>query len=174
MASARAFLRCRVTQPGGAAEIIADVNRLVTADTRESGHFMTLFYAEIDPSAKTLQWVRGGHDPALFYNPISDTVEELGGKGMALGIDADYIYRQNAKTGLSVGQILLVGTDGIWETRDDSGRMFSKARLAALVREHAACSSERLLEAILASLKDFRGPAKQEDDVTLAVVKIAD
>ena len=29
-----------------------DVNRLVTADTRASGHFMTLFYAEIDPSSK--------------------------------------------------------------------------------------------------------------------------
>jgi sigma-B regulation protein RsbU (phosphoserine phosphatase) len=172
MASARAFLRCRVTQPGGATEIIADVNRLVTADTRESGHFMTLFYAEIDPFSKTLQWVRAGHDPALFYDPVSDAVEELGGEGMALGIDANYIYRQRSKTGLSEGQIFLIGTDGIWETRDDSGRMFSKKRLAALIREHATSSSEKLLETIMTSLQDFRGPAKQEDDVTLALVKI--
>ncbi len=172
MATARAFLRCRVTQPGDATEIITDVNRLVTADTRESGHFMTLFYAEIDPSSKSLQWVRAGHDPALFYDPSSDAVEELGAEGMALGVDADYTYRQSVKTSLSEGQILLIGTDGIWETRDDSGRMFSKTRLAALIREHAAYSSERLLEAILASLKDFRGAAKQEDDVTLVVVKI--
>ncbi|MFZ1954818.1 MAG: SpoIIE family protein phosphatase [Desulfobacterales bacterium] len=67
-----------------------DVNRLVTADTRESGHFMTLFYAEIDPSSKTLQWVRAGHDPAFFYDPTSDTIEELPGEGIALGIDANY------------------------------------------------------------------------------------
>jgi sigma-B regulation protein RsbU (phosphoserine phosphatase) len=173
MATARAFLRCRVTQPGAATDIITDVNRLVTADTRESGHFMTLFYAEIDPFSKTLQWVRAGHDPALFYDPISDSVEELGGEGMALGVDAGYIYRQSAEKGLSQGQILLIGTDGIWETRDDSGRMFSKARLAALIREHAAYSAEGLLEAIMATLADFRGSAKQEDDVTLAVVKIA-
>jgi sigma-B regulation protein RsbU (phosphoserine phosphatase) len=173
MASARAFLRSRVTQPGDAAEIITDVNRLITADTRESGHFMTLFYAEIDPASKTLHWVRAGHDAALFYDPVSGDVEELCGEGMALGVDAGYIYRQSAKTGLSEGQILLIGTDGIWECRDDSGRMFSKARLAALIREHAASSSERLLEAIMASLKDFRGSARQEDDVTLAVVKIA-
>lgn len=173
MASARAFLRCRVTQPGDAAEIIKDVNRLITADTRDSGHFMTLFYAEIDPSSKILQWVRAGHDPALFYDPISHTIEELGGEGLALGVDGGYIYRQRAKTGLSKGQILLIGTDGIWECRDDSGRMFGKARLAALIREHAAGSSEALLDAILTSLKDFRGAARQEDDVTLAVVKIA-
>jgi len=173
MATARAFLRCRVTQPGNAAEIINDVNRLVTADTRESGQFMTLFYAEIDPSSKTLHWVRAGHDPALFYNPASGEIEELRGEGMALGVDAGYNYRQSAKAGLSEGQILLIGTDGIWETRDYSGRMFSKARLAALVRKHAAGSSERLLEAIMTSLKEFRGAARQEDDVTLAVVKIA-
>jgi len=172
MATARAFLRCRVTQPGDAAEIIDDVNRLVTVDTRESGQFMTLFYAEIDPSSKTLHWVRAGHDPALFYDPASGEVEELDGEGMALGVDAGYHYRQSTKTGLSEGQILLIGTDGIWETRNESGRMFSKARLAALVREHAAGSSEKLLEAIMTALKEFRGAARQEDDVTLAVVKI--
>ena len=174
MASARAFLRCRVTQLGGADDIITDVNRLVTADTRESGHFMTLFYAEIDPSLKTIHWVRAGHDPAFFYDPTSDAIEELKGEGMALGIDANYAYRQSAKTGLSAGQILLIGTDGIWETLDDSGRMFGKTRLADLIREHASYSSERLIQAIMTALKDFRGSAKQEDDVTLAVVKIAD
>jgi sigma-B regulation protein RsbU (phosphoserine phosphatase) len=174
MASARAFLRCRVTQPGGADDIIADVNRLVTADTRDCGHFMTLFYAEIDPSLKTLHWVRAGHDPAFFYDPTTDAIEELKGKGLALGIDANYDYQQNAKTGLSAGQILLIGTDGIWETLDDSGRMFGKTRLVGLIREHASCSSEKLIQAIMSALKNFRGSTKQEDDVTLAVVKIVD
>jgi sigma-B regulation protein RsbU (phosphoserine phosphatase) len=163
-----------VTRPGGADDIIADVNRLVTADTRDCGHFMTLFYAEIDPSLKTLHWVRAGHDPAFFYDPTTDAIEELKGKGLALGIDANYDYRQNAKTGLSAGQILLIGTDGIWETLDDSGRMFGKTRLVGLIREHASCSSEKLIQAIMSALRDFRGSAKQEDDVTLAVVKIVD
>jgi hypothetical protein len=153
---------------------ITDVNRLITADTRESGHFMTLFYAEIDPSLKNLHWVRAGHDPAFFYDPTSDDIEELRGEGMALGIDANCAYRQSAKTGLSPGQILLIGTDGIWETRDDFGRMFGKTRLADLIREQASDSSERLIQAIMAALRAFRGSAKQEDDVALAVVKIVD
>ena len=135
---------------------------------------MTLFYAEIDPSLKTLYWVRAGHDPAFLYDPTSDAVEELKGEGMALGIDANYAYRQSAKTGLSAGQILLIGTDGIWETLDDSGRMFGKTRLVDLIREHASDSSEKLIQATMTALKDFRGSAKQEDDVTLAVVKIVD
>jgi sigma-B regulation protein RsbU (phosphoserine phosphatase) len=135
---------------------------------------MTLFYVEIDPSLKTLHWVRAGHDPAFLYDPTTDAIEELKGEGLALGIDAKYAFRQNAKTGLSTGQILLIGTDGIWETLDVSGRMFGKTRLADLIREHASYSSERLIQAIMTALKDFRGSAKQEDDVTLAVVKIVD
>jgi sigma-B regulation protein RsbU (phosphoserine phosphatase) len=135
---------------------------------------MTLFTAEIDPSSKTLHWVRAGHDPVLFYDPTSDAIEELRGEANALGIDANYACRQSAKTGLSAGQMLLIGTDGIWETLDDSGRMFGKIRLADLIREHASLSSEKLTQVIMTTLKDFRGSANQEDDVTLAVVKIVD
>jgi sigma-B regulation protein RsbU (phosphoserine phosphatase) len=118
--------------------------------------------------------VRAGHDPAFFYDPASDAIEELKGEGLALGIDANYAFRPNTKTGLSAGQIILIGTDGIWETIDDSGRMFGKTRLADLIREHASYSSERLIQAIMTALKDFRGSAKQEDDITLAVVKIVE
>jgi sigma-B regulation protein RsbU (phosphoserine phosphatase) len=171
MASVRASLRCRVTQPGSIAEIITDVNRLVVDDTRESGNFMTLFYAEITPDDRVLRWVRAGHDPALLYDPSSDTFEELHGMGLALGIDGDYIYQESTMTGLSRGQILLIGTDGVWETNNESGEMFGKKRLEVVIRENASFSSEKILHSIIEDLKDFRGPVKQEDDVTMTVAK---
>jgi hypothetical protein len=34
-------------------------------------------FAEIDPSFKTLHWVRAGHDPAFLYDPTTDAIEEL-------------------------------------------------------------------------------------------------
>ena len=66
----------------------------------------------------------------------------------------------------------MIGTDGVWETHNESGEMFGKKRLAALIRQNASSTSERILHAIIESLKAFRGSVKQEDDVTLAVVKI--
>ena len=62
--------------------------------------------------------------------------------------------------------------DGIWETHNESGEMFGKKRLAALIRANASFTSEKILHSIIESLKAFRGSVKQEDDVTLAVVKI--
>jgi sigma-B regulation protein RsbU (phosphoserine phosphatase) len=174
MASARAFLRSRATQQGKASEIVADVGRLLTSDTRDSGQFVTLFYAEIVPSDKTLIWVRAGHDPAFFYDPTTNKCVELKGKGVALGIDEDIEYQENIQTDLKKGQILLIGTDGLWETLNNSGEMFGKERLKSLVREHKHLSSEALIQSIINSLNVFQGSVKQEDDITIVVVKVTD
>jgi sigma-B regulation protein RsbU (phosphoserine phosphatase) len=171
MASVRAFLRSRVTQSGSIAQIIADVNRLVAHDTQETGQFMTLFYIQINSGEKTLGWVRAGHDPAFFYDPATDKFEELHGKGVALGIGEDVNYQGNVKADLFRGQVLLVGTDGLWETRNPAGEMFGKKRLKMLIRKHSRLSAGEVLSSILEALKMFRDSTKQEDDITLVVVK---
>jgi hypothetical protein len=50
-------------------------------DVEDSGQFMTLFYLTVDPENQSLQWVRAGHDPGIFYDPATDTFEDLKGKG---------------------------------------------------------------------------------------------
>jgi sigma-B regulation protein RsbU (phosphoserine phosphatase) len=174
MATVRAFLKSRVTQPGSPAEIISDVNRLITHDTGDTGQFMTLFYAALDIGNKELRWVRAGHDPAIFYDPVKGEFKELNGYGMALGLDGKFEYRENVLTGLTMGQVLLIGTDGLWETHSQSGEMFGKDRIKALIKKHANASPDKILEAIISALKEFQGLMKQEDDVTLAVIKVSE
>jgi sigma-B regulation protein RsbU (phosphoserine phosphatase) len=172
MASVRAFFRSRVRQPGSAADIVSDVNHLVAEDTDESGHFMTLFYAEIAPGEKTLRWVRAGHDPALYYDPATGQFQELRGNGMALGVDSQLKYEENAIDGLSDGQILMLGTDGLWETQNEKGEMFGKERLKPLIKQNAHLSSEEIIASIIEELKAFRKSIRQADDITLVVIKI--
>jgi sigma-B regulation protein RsbU (phosphoserine phosphatase) len=174
MATARAFLKSRVTQPGSPVEIISDVNRLITNDSGDTGQFMTLFYAVFNTGKKELQWVRAGHDPAIFYDPAKDEFKELNGYGMALGLDGKFKYRENMLAGLTMGQILLIGTDGLWETQSQSGEMFGKDRIKALIKKNANASPDKILEAIISALREFRGLMKQEDDVTLAVIKVSE
>jgi sigma-B regulation protein RsbU (phosphoserine phosphatase) len=174
MATARAFLKSRVTQPGSPVEIISDVNRLITNDSGDTGQFITLFYAVFDTGNKELQWVRAGHDPAIFYDPAKDEFKELNGYGMALGLDGKFKYRENMLAGLTMGQILLIGTDGLWETQSQSGEMFGKDRIKALIKKNANASPDKILEAIISALREFRGVMKQEDDVTLAVIKVSE
>jgi sigma-B regulation protein RsbU (phosphoserine phosphatase) len=174
MATVRAFLKSRAAQTGSAAEIVSDVNHLVTQDTGDTGQFMTLFYASIDVGKKELRWVRAGHDPAVMFDPDTGSFAELGGQGMALGVNGGYDYREGGIIDLSAGQILLIGTDGLWETHNPSDEMFGKYRLEAIIRRHAQASADTILESIIQAVQEFRASAKQEDDITLAVIKVSE
>lgn len=174
MATIRAFIKSKVTEPDSIAGSINSVNQLLTEDTRDSGQFVTLFYTEISPGTKSLRWVRAGHDPAIFYDTHLDKFEELRGQGMALGIDSAFKYQESAVENISAGNTLVIATDGLWEAQNQKGEMFGKHRLKALVRRHATSSSDVILEVIIDSIKKFQDSVNQEDDITLLVIKITD
>jgi sigma-B regulation protein RsbU (phosphoserine phosphatase) len=68
------------------------------------------------------------------------------------------------------GQLLLMTTDGIFETRHH-GQMFGKKRFKEVVRRHHDLNAAGIRKAILAAVDGFHGPERQEDDVTLVVMK---
>jgi len=172
MTSARAFLRMRASQCGGISQIVTEMNRHLTLDILHTGRFMTMFYMSIDVKNKNLSWVRAGHDPAIIYDPSVDQFEELKGIGLALGVDKNYIFEENIKTGLSQGQIIAIGTDGIWETFNKDGEMFGKQRFREIIRKNAHMGSNDILDAIYSGIDRFSKGLKKEDDITLVIIKI--
>ena len=171
MATARSCLRQRLTQSGELWEVITDLNRQLTEDVEISGRFMTLFFIEIDAVKKQIKWVRAGHEPGILYDPNTDKFEDLLGLGVPLGVDINWHYQQNIKTNLKAGQILLIGTDGIWEARSSKGDMFGKKSFCKVIQESAHLDAKGILNAVTTSLSAFQSEAKKEDDVTLVVVK---
>ncbi len=172
MTTARAFLRMRASQPGSISEIVTAMNNHLAQDTLDTGKFMTLFCLTIDPERQYLDWVRAGHDPALIYSPEQDEFEELKGIGIALGVSDGFKYAENHKTGLLNGQIIAIGTDGIWEAFNRDGEMFGKARYQDIIKKNADKSAEEILNAVYHELNEFTLGKKSEDDITLVIVKI--
>jgi sigma-B regulation protein RsbU (phosphoserine phosphatase) len=72
---------------------------------------------------------------------------------------------------LNGGQIILTGTDGIWETENPAGKKFGKDRLRQTIRQHYNGSAEEIIQAVIDALAAFRETASQDDDITLVVVK---
>jgi sigma-B regulation protein RsbU (phosphoserine phosphatase) len=170
MASTRAYLRSRAMQGGQIAEIIMDVNRLVSNDTRETGVFMTLFFLVIEAHSGHATWVRAGHEPALLYDPDSDHFEQLEGKGIPLGVDDNWKY-SNYKITIKPGQILILITDGLWESRNLNGEMFGRERFKNIIRQSASLKAEEITENVFKAVTSFQGKAQQEDDITMVVLK---
>ena len=63
----------------------------------------------------------------FFYN--------LTGQGLPLGIFSNSSYKESERQ-IASGKIVVIGTDGIWETTNSSGEMFGKKRLQTIICQH--------------------------------------
>jgi sigma-B regulation protein RsbU (phosphoserine phosphatase) len=151
---------------------MSDVNHQLVQDVEDSGQFMTMFYLNLEATKMQARWVRAGHDPAIFYDPGTDSFEELDGSGIALGVDEKWNYKEYTKTDLNKGQIIFLSTDGIWESFNQKGEMFGKERIYDIIRKNSSLSSNEIINIMLDSLKNFQQGASIEDDITLVVIKI--
>jgi len=172
MASVRALLRLRLSLPGDLEQCMADVNRFTALDTFGSGRFMTLLCLVINTTSREVHWVNAGHDPGLLYTPEDDAFTELHGTGLPLGVRRESSYSVAKHDPLRPGDIVFLGTDGIWETTNAHNEQFGKTRLRALIREHASGHARDMADAVVHSVRLFRGDHPQQDDLTLTVIKV--
>jgi len=172
MASARAFLLSEAERYQSPARLARDVNRYVTRDSDPTGRFMSMFFLEIDPAGKMLRWVRAGHEPALVYSAVSASFRELKGDGIAMGVLKNAEYRDHTRQGWEPGSVVVIGTDGITETRNAAGELFGAERVRQVVRANASRPAAVIQAAVIEAVQRFRGEAPQEDDITLVVVKL--
>ena len=171
MATVRAQIRQRCSASGNIDQVVADVNSRLVQDVKESGRFMTLFYAEIDRPRGIVRWVNAGHDPAILFDPVKEKFEELnGGSNLALGVmeDSKYTVTQHEITS---GQILVMATDGVWEARNTEGEMYGKERLYKVIRDNTSATAAEIQAAVFESVHRFRNNSPLEDDMTLVIVK---
>jgi sigma-B regulation protein RsbU (phosphoserine phosphatase) len=171
MTSARAFLRQRMSRAGSLNQIVADVNRQLIRDVEDSGRFMTLFLCEIDVDDQLIRWIRAGHDPAMIYDPGTDSFNELSGQGLPLGVFEDSSY-QTLTGQIKPGQIIVIGTDGIWETTDARGQQFGKERFKDVIKRHSSEGAAEILTRVIDEVESFAGNKEKSDDVTLVIVKV--
>ena len=171
MTTARAFLRSRAIHPGDLGQVVTDVNRLLAVDTSQAGNFMTLLFMLVDGVREEIRWVRAGHEPAILYDPATDSFSELMGGGIALGVDETWTFEEQRHDGWKAGQVILIGTDGIWESENPQGEMFGKERLREIVRRVHVRTAQELVEAITDAVDRFRQDVPRQDDITLVVIK---
>ena len=132
---------------------------------------MTLFICEIDRNNNVIHWVNAGHDPAMIYDCESSEFEELTGNSLPLGVSEMADYQKFDKK-ITPGQIIMMGTDGIWESQSPQGEMFGKERFKEIIRNNAGRPAKDIIQAVIEEVDHFCHPLEKVDDVTLVVTKI--
>ncbi|MBC2703824.1 SpoIIE family protein phosphatase [Desulfobacula sp.] len=171
MTTIRAYLRYGVEDYKGPAQLIASVNRHLARDSYETGRFTTVFFVEIDQGKRGIKWVRAGHEPALFFTPGSKKVQRLLGNGMALGVDADAKIDEYEICGWEKGSVLAIVSDGLKESRNSQGEMYTEKRITSTIAENVAQSAKTIEKKLLEDINAFRGDVPIADDITIVIVK---
>ncbi len=169
MALSRTIVRAKATRSSGVREVIRDANSLITADAK-SGMFVTLFYAVLDLSERTLTYVSAGHNPPVIFKAKTRTLMRLDAKGIALGAIAD-IELEERKIILDGGDTVVFYTDGVTEAINKSMDQFGEERLITTIKVNHELSADDMIEKIKGEMLAFCGDEPQFDDITLMVLK---
>jgi sigma-B regulation protein RsbU (phosphoserine phosphatase) len=91
---------------------------------------------------------------------------------MVMGVLKQAEYRDYSRQGWEPGSVIVIGTDGVTETRSPAGEFFGTERIREVLRANASGSAAVIQAAIIQAVQVFRGQAPQEDDVTLVAAKL--
>ncbi len=174
MATARALMRAFITTEPDLSKVFYALNNSLERDMG-TGRFLTLFYGEVSLVDRRLRYVRAGHDAPLLYHSSEDFFEELESPGAnALGFERDARFEVAGPMSLRPGDILVLYTDGIPETRNATGELFGLKRLRSVVRTFRSRPAREIVDAVFREVSEFSGGTQAEDDLTLIVGKILD
>lgn len=154
------------------AEVFERLHRMVRR-TRHDRAFVTLAQLRLEADGARGELVVAGHPPMLVARE-DGRVEEVGGSSTPLGAMRELrIQRQSLELGPN--DVLLLSTDGAYETVSPSGEALGieglAAALAVAVAEGGAASTVR--DSVLRRVWEHKGEARQEDDLTMVVVSRA-
>jgi sigma-B regulation protein RsbU (phosphoserine phosphatase) len=170
MPSLAVALRLRAHELSGPAAIIKDLDTVLKQITNPST-FVTVFYARINPSLRTLEYASGGHNPPLLVRPATGESLLLEESGPIVGILPDAQF-SNTLIALKPGDILTLYTDGVTEQENETPEQFSIDRLKQVVLKNQSAPASALATDITDAVSTFAGTTEQEDDLTIVVAKI--
>ncbi len=153
-------------------DMLEMVNRLNSGlfSLSDNSRYVTLLVADIDASRRSLSYVNCGHNPALLFQAKTCDVISMNSSCFPIGMfDSETCAINSAN--LTVGDILVLYTDGVTEAENPLGEEFGVERLSNLIRRGHTLSANELMNHILESVTEFSRDVGFEDNATLLVVK---
>lgn len=147
--------------------IIAGVNRDFSRMS-PGAPLSSLFVARLNASLSTLDYCSAGHPPALLLRADGE-LDKLSEGGPVLGV-VPHAGFDCGSVQLHAGDVMLVCSDGILESFNDSEQEFGSARLESEFRRAAGGSAESMLFSVLGAVQDFAAPHPLTDDMTLVLI----
>lgn len=171
MASLRSILRSESRGRFLSENMIKNVNQLMCDDTKDTGMYATLFWANFDQNSQKLFYTNAGHPVPLLWKAAVQKFERLEKGGMPVGMFEDENY-VTGTTKLNSGDVLVIFTDGLTEAKNSVSELYDENRLMKVIYKNYKETAENILKSILVSVNEFQGDVNKRDDITIVILKI--
>lgn len=154
-------------------DILIEINRNLYV-SMEKDWFVTITLALFDLEKNIVRVCRAGHAPLLMAS--NGTVSAYRTQGIGVGLERGTIFDRTLveeEIALSSGKIFAFYSDGITEAINEKEEFFGEDKLSELLKGKTNITSTKLMDEIWESLKQFRGKAEQNDDMTMVLVKVS-
>ena len=161
MSATRGMLRSLAQTGSGPAEVLTRLNNMMIEDF-PSGRFVTMVYAEFDPSTRVLRIANAGHLAPLLVEPSGHRWINHE-HGLPLGISASKF----SEAAVTLGQHSRIAfySDGITEAETEAGEEYGAERLLAQMQ-----SPDITPDGLLAEVRKFTNGCGLRDDATVILV----
>ncbi len=162
MASTRSMLRLFAEQKMRPGNVLGQLNRVLVKDFPKS-KFVTMIYAVIDPTTRSIFFANAGHLPPLFADSAGSRFLEID-SGLPLGIQE--VTFAEYQIIMSAGSRLLLYSDGVSEAMNSLHEEYGTTR----IRDHMKSSSASV-RSLLKDVRAFSGDYPALDDKTLVMIE---
>ncbi|WP_068142631.1 PP2C family protein-serine/threonine phosphatase [Roseimaritima ulvae] len=152
-------------------KILTIASEAVAEDTFGE-HFVTVFYARVQPRERVFTYSAAGH-PVWVVTARGDVIS-LDCDGFPLGLVPETQYCNIDSRQLHPGDILFMPTDGSYEAINSAGEIFGQQQVLDLVVQSREQPAAVIRDRLLAAVTTFCEPEVPQDDVTLVLIKVCE
>jgi serine phosphatase RsbU (regulator of sigma subunit) len=178
MVAAHSTIRSEAFDHESPAFVLSESNRMLSRDVPR-GMFVAASYATLDARSRQMVWANAGQIYPFLLHRVRPAGEqypkylETTGAALPLGMSSSVEYSDHCLQ-LQPGDTVLFYTDGVVEAMNSTRELYGFERLEALACEmSSSLSPQALIDAVVADVNAFVGPAEQHDDITLVAVRMS-
>jgi serine phosphatase RsbU (regulator of sigma subunit)/anti-sigma regulatory factor (Ser/Thr protein kinase) len=173
MAAVKSAMRALIQKENDVspAAILNKFNEMATEELLKR-NFLTILIAVIDTNSMEMTYYNAGHPPILKYNKKTGSSEYLKDTGgIPVGWMKDYKYQEEEEVTVQINDldVMLFYTDGIFETKNQTGEEFGLERLQ-FIFSHIAAKESIIIPNMIKSEISNLDFTTFHDDFTLATL----
>ncbi|MCF8383058.1 MAG: SpoIIE family protein phosphatase [Chlorobium sp.] len=163
--------QCDIEEFPSLQQILTQVHRRCIHELIELGTFATILCMRLDLMKQQCRMIDCGHNPLIHLQYRTGQSILRKGSNLPIGMMEQEEYSEDTFP-VENGDLLVLYSDGITESRSPEGEMFGIERLSSIIEKHSELPVCRIIDIIRQELTAFCLSESFEDDVTCIIISI--